>query len=203
MKIRLTKINKTSYKIELDGENIGVLSEKVIRSILDNIETETISDLQAEELFEKVMTKSWNALLNFIAVRERSEKECRDYLKRKFVNDNITGKLLKKAKSYKYLDDERFCRLYAESLFENGKSLNYIRHKLIEKGIDENLATNNLNELALQNSDRLDEIVRKTVKKYNSFPQSKQLEKTLNYLVRNGFEYYEIKEKVKNLIYKG
>lgn len=203
MRINLTKVNKTSYKIELDDENIGVLSEKVIRSILDNIETEIISDLQAEELFEKVMTKAWNALLNFIAIRERSGKECSDYLKRKFVSNNITSKLLKKAKSYKYLDDERFCRLYAESLFENGKSLNHIRHKLIEKGIDENLIVNALNELTPKNSDRLDEIVKKIVKKYNSLPQKKQLEKTLNYLVRNGFEYYEIKEKVKILIYKG
>ncbi len=202
-KIKLIPKSKFSYKILVDDKEIGVLGQKDILNIISDFDTHNITDEQKEDLLKKIKEKSLSKFLNYLAYRERSELQARIYLQKLYLDEEVIDDFLDFARKNNYLNQQRFAYDYARSLFDKNKSRKYIFFKLKEKGISESLADKILSEFDFADDDRMDLIIKKLLNRYKDINNKrKKYEKTLSYLVRNGFEYESVKDKVWNLIEK-
>ncbi len=195
-RIQLIPINKRSSKILVNSKPIGILSENTLKYLISDTNNTVITDKELNNIIEEIENYAWNKLLNYLARRDYSELEIKTYLKRQLLSADMIARLIDRAKKYNYINDERFAKMYALSLYENQKSEKYTYHKLKEKGIDEIIIDKVLAEYDFDNEKRLQKIIKKTIKKYEGVSDKQKYEKTLTYLVRNGFEYETVKDKV-------
>lgn len=85
-------------------------------------------------------TKLTNKVINYIQIRPRSEKEVRDYLKKKNVDPISTSQIISKLKSKDLISDEQFTRWYIENRLISGKFGELrIKNELMQKGIPKSL----------------------------------------------------------------
>ncbi|MCD4819367.1 MAG: RecX family transcriptional regulator [Candidatus Cloacimonetes bacterium] len=151
----------------------------------------------SEEIWQDIEIElekfAWQKLLNFLAYRERSEKECSLFFKKNLFNEELSQRLISKAIKLNYLNSERFAELFVQSLIEQNRSKNEIVNKLYEKGI-ENEVTHKLLLKYYQSAhiEILKQNILKVAKRYSQLPKNKQREKILNNLIRKGFSYSEI-----------
>ena len=199
MKIQLKNRSKNIFIVYIDNEIRGTLPGRVLRffSLLPEMENDLPAE-RKEELLAEIDKFNWNKLLNFLSYRERSEWECRCFLKDNFLPLPLIEKLVDKAVSSNLIDDVRFAEIYVQDLLAKKKSKNQIKAKLIEKHLSESLIAEVLErycteqqkeEILLVNFD-------KAAGRFSSLPAEIRKEKILNYLVRKGFSYGEIKQKM-------
>lgn len=136
----------------------------------------------------KARTLEW--LLN----RPHSERELRDYLRRKKAEENLTEKLVKDFTKKGYLSDQK----YADWLFElrsrAGKSNRAIRSELYAKGISREL----IDEVLERGSDEMERL-KAVLDKKRSLPRYRKDQlKLKQYLVRQGFSYDQVREALNN-----
>ena len=146
--------------------------------------------------FEKAseLGKLYQRALEWVLSRPHSEKECRDYLKKKIFEkkwdkeyiDLVIGKLRAK----KYLDDYRFAEWYVENrFFKKGVSLKRLKMELMKKGVSLDIIDEVLNESLRNDEEEILKIIAKKRTKYDD-------EKLIAYLCRQGFQYELSREMV-------
>lgn len=85
-------------------------------------------------------TKLTNKVVNYIQIRPRSEKEVRDYLKKKNVDPISTSQIISNLKNKNLISDEQFTRWYIENRLISGKFGELrIKNELMQKGIPKSL----------------------------------------------------------------
>ena len=197
MKFRIKSKSKTIFLVFEDNKVWGILPEKVLHFFSlttgKNIE---LDEGLSSKLFKEIEKFAWDKLLNYISFQERSIRECKNYLKKLPLEINMTEKLIKKAISLNFINDTRFTELMVESLLEKGKSSIETRNKLFQKHIEENIINEIISKYYTSENkiDILEKNLDKALKRYSRFPDKKKIEKTLNYLIRKGFSYWEVKE---------
>lgn len=99
------------------------------------------------ELDEEKAKKAYNALVKYLAIAPRSEKECKEKLYEKGYHRDEVEYALERAKKYRYINDEEYVRTYV--LFNKTKyGAKKIEFKLTsEKGIDKKLVANLIEDL--------------------------------------------------------
>jgi len=86
-------------------------------------------------------TSPWNAALNLLARRDRSEGELTERLRRKGFAEEEIAATLERCREYGYLDDARFARRRAQNLMSSGRAVGgRLRAELKQQGIAEELA---------------------------------------------------------------
>ncbi|MBR3169560.1 regulatory protein RecX [Candidatus Saccharibacteria bacterium] len=137
--------------------------------------------------------KLYQRALEWVLARPHSEKECRDYLRRKIfekkLDKNHIDIIIDKLKTKKYLDDVRFAEWYIENRFaKKGVSVKRLKMELLKKGVSKDIT-----EQVLENSDRNDrgELEKMILKKRSKYRED---EKLIAYLVRQGFSYDLVRE---------
>lgn len=102
-----------------------------------------MSDEILEEFeYEERYDKAYNALVKYLAISSRSEKECRDKLYEKGFHKNEVEYAIDRAKGYRYINDEEYVRLYL-SFNKSRYGSKKLAYKLtIEKGVDKTLVDN-------------------------------------------------------------
>ncbi len=137
--------------------------------------------------------KLYQRALEWVLTRPHSEKECRDYLRRKIfekkLDKNHIDIIIDKLKTKKYLDDVRFAEWYIENRFaKKGVSVKRLKMELLKKGVSKDII-----EQVLENSDRNDrgELEKMILKKRSKYRED---EKLIAYLVRQGFSYDLVRE---------
>lgn len=137
--------------------------------------------------------KLYQRALEWVLARPHSEKECRDYLRRKIfekkLDKNHIDIIIDKLKTKKYLDDLRFAEWYIENRFaKKGVSVKRLKMELLKKGVSKDIT-----EQVLENSDRNDrgELEKMILKKRSKYRED---EKLIAYLVRQGFSYDLVRE---------
>ncbi len=198
MKITTRQKSKTILIISCDNENWGILSNKILQTILGNFHDEISIEI-SEKLLTEIKKLAWSKFLDFLSYRERSSGECKIFLSTKlFLRKDIQSRFIKKGTFLKYLDDERFTEMYIDELLRKGKSKREISQKLFQKKIPENIINQILAEkLTLQKqAEIIQQNIEKAKQKYARFPDKTRREKILNYLYRRGFSYAEITEKI-------
>lgn len=153
--------------------------------------------------------KLYQRALEYVLLRPHSQKELRDYLKKKTLSRTIrvknkkTGEYQTKLKEgfdaslvepvlarlieRGYVDDERFARLWIENRsVRKGVSQKKLRLELQTKGVAQDIIENCLSEGIRNEQEELAKVIAKKAKKY---PDEQKL---IQYLLRQGFNYSDI-----------
>ncbi len=154
----------------------------------------------------------WNRVLGFISKRERCEKEIREYLKRLiekyhvvvdlpvdphadrpgglFLQKNNIDATIDKLKSLDFLNEERFTKAYIHDNYHlKHKGKNRIRQELKNKGINELMTDEYLNEIGAESeANKALELAKKRREIMKNLPVWTQKRRLFGFLVRRGFE---------------
>jgi regulatory protein len=200
-KIKAQK-NKKRVNIYLDGKFAFPLDAdnflKAGLKVGQKLTQKQVDDLVFKNKFQKLLDK----VLRLISRRPRSEKEIRDYLKKKWYKrpaaagklyQNLEEKVIKKLKKQGYLDDQEFARWWVEqrSTFRPRGKFG-LTMELRQKGIDKTIiekAINKVDELSLATK-----LAQKKLKVYKNLPREEFWQKMSAYLARRGFSWKTIKK---------
>jgi regulatory protein len=192
--MNITKISpavKTEgrYNVFVDNEFSFSLDETQLVT-LGLKKGDAIDELQLSELKnESDFGKNYIRAVDLISRRLRSEREIRDYARRKQWTEDNTERVIDRLCERGYLNDERFAESFVRSR-ANTRNFSATRMKveLQKKGVKPDIITNILAE-----SDDYDEMaaLRKMIaKKINKYDDERKL---VAYLARQGFKYDDIK----------
>lgn len=153
------------------------------------------------DLFEKYYTLS----LRYLQMRQRSEKEIVDYLKKKKAPEDISARIIAKLHVHRFLDDALFAKMWVESRNRSKpRSKWLLSRELQQKGIDKNIiellleAKGEDNDLTLAK-----EAIGKRIKKYRELPRTEIYQKVGGFLARRGFSWETSKRAIDDLLKEG
>lgn len=144
--VHITRI--TTQKKQTDRFNIYVnegLGEKYAFSVDEDVlikyqlkkGTELDEFTQMEVLYQDTVKKALNTAIHYLALRMRSEKEVKDYLKQKEIEEPIVQEVLHRLYSLNYLNNEDFALAFVRTQINTtDKGPNIIKLELKEKGIE-------------------------------------------------------------------
>lgn len=204
MRILLKSRSKNIFLVYINNEIWGTLPGRVLRffSILPDQEN-ILDDEKKNELTAEIEKYNWDKLLHFLAYRERSVWECKNFLKQQFLPSSIVKNLMTKAIEKNYVNDERFTEIYVQDLIIKKRNKKQIRVKLMEKHIPENIINSAISKHFDEQTEAeiLSANFQKARQRYDSLPAEKRKEKILNYLTAKGFSYSEIKQTMEKVGY--
>lgn len=192
--MKITKIQpavKTAgrYNIFVDEKYSFSLDENQLLDLKLKIGSE-IGDLQLAELKgESEYGKAYARALELIVSRPRSEKEMRDYARKKKWEEELSDRILGKLRDKGYLDDEKFAQFWMRARTGGRpRSKNKISAELVQKGVKRDII-----DQVLTNYDDNQEIeaLRKLVNKKKNKYSDKQ--KFMAYLASQGFRFDDIR----------
>lgn len=158
------------------------------------IEKEMLEELLQEAEIGKLMERIY-ALFN---IRQRSEKEIRDYLKNTSFKRRIKGKeeisnlvidaVIQKLNKKGMLKDLAFAKAWMES-----RSKKYgprrVKQELYKKGIDKEIIESVMNEKVNNGSELAENLLRKKLNFWKNLEPFKIKNKAFQFLLRRGFDY--------------
>lgn len=171
--------------IEVDGRffcGMQLLTVMEHRLKVGSIVTEEeLSQLQLAGERQTALDKA----LTHISASMKTERDIRDFLRRKGYLQDVADYVVGKMKGYGYLDDEAYARAYAESTGKR-KGGRLIRMELKRKGVSDQA-------IAAALSERVDEgaAAKAALEKYlrGKKPDEKTLRKAYAHLMSKGFDY--------------
>jgi regulatory protein len=182
------------YRFSLDVFQYADLGIKIGREYTD----EELNEFETESQFGKVYARA----LEYSLMRPHSAKEVRDYLYRKTrdsrtkageikkgVPADITERVFNRLVEKGYVNDESFARFWLENRnVSNGTSHRKLTAELRAKGVDASIIETYLSESERSDADELQKVI---AKKKSRYPDE---QKFIQYLMRQGFRYDDIKE---------
>jgi regulatory protein len=194
-KITTQQKNQDRFNIFMDygkGEEFAfsVDSDVLIKfQLKKGMELEEFSLMEIH--YHDDVRKAYNLAINYLSKRMRSEKEVKDYLKLKEVEDPVIHEVIHKLKTQKYINDLEYALAYVRTQANTtDKGLDLVRIDLKEKGISEEKVNTALmeypKELQIEKAVKLAE---KFFAK-NSRDSKRILKQKLeNLLLRKGYSY--------------
>jgi regulatory protein len=140
----------------------------------------------------------------YLAIRNRSEKEIRDYLIRKKAADEIIDEIITRLKKQKFLDDEVFARgwIISRARFRpKGKSA--IKFELLKKGVAKEIIEKVMSEKIEDLPDELTQaknLIGRRIEKLKDAPRQEIYNKVGSFLARRGFNWETIKKAIDSLL---
>ncbi len=179
------KKDKTRCNIEVDGRfYCGMKLETVMQNRLKagvSVSEGELSRMQLESEKQTALDKA----LTHISASMKTEREVRDYLRRKGYLQDVCDHVIEKMKGYGFLDDEAYARAYAESAGKKkGKRL--IAAELARKGVSEEAV-----EAALSSLEGEEEGAKRALEKYmrGKTADKVTLSKAYRHLLAKGYDY--------------
>lgn len=191
----IKKKGKNRYQIFVDSAFFAtVLDETVVKFHLTTgleLSSENLSKIIFDGQLPLALDYSYSLLSTF----NKTEKEMKEYLKKKGFSDDVISLAIIKLKNNHFLDDVKFCDNYIAT--HKTKSKKAIKFELRNKGIEEKIIS-----FALENIDNQDEIVLKLAQKFvkNKKNDDKIREKLYRHLIGKGFTYGEIKKSMDKVL---
>ncbi len=183
------KNNKKRINVFVDNIFALALNVQQAQSLKkgQHLSDEEIAGLKQQDNLEK----SYNLSLNYLSYRARTEQEMRQYLQKKDAAAPVIEATLAKLKSYGYLNDGQFGKLWVESRTRsNPKGKRALRYELRQKGlasaaIERAVAGLNEEDLAWQ-------AIQKKLNHWQRLDEMTFRKKLTAYLTRRGFNYQTI-----------
>ena len=181
------------YSFSLDISQVVDFKLKVGQKIT---EEQLLEYKKASEL-----GKLYQRTLEWVLIRPRSERETRDYLRKKLKSSSSEGSsqgacpsltsseesfkllndIISRLQSKGYLDDTKFAEYYVENRFvKKGISQKRLRMELIKKGIAKDIIDTVID--SRNDEEEIHKIIAKKRSKYDD-------DKLIRYLCRQGFSY--------------
>ena len=169
----------------LDLENYVKLGLKI---------DQELSQEEVEKIVKKAeFSKIYEKLLKFAMLRPRSQKEIKDWFRKKQTPEMIQEELFNKLKHLELLDDAKFAQWWVEQRNSfKPRSKRLLKMELIQKGINSETITEILAESGI---DEL-KIAMKLAKKKRHLEK----ERLISYLARKGFSWETIDAVLSNLV---
>jgi len=156
-----------------------------------------LKESEVEDIVNKgEFQKTWDKLLRFVSVRPRSEKEIRDYFKRKKVHESLHKKLFNRLKRLELVDDMAFSKWWIEqrtTFKPRGKRV--IGYELRGKGVKKEVVEEALSQVTIDEEKVARSLLSKKEYRWKSLPSREARLKKSQFLARKGFSW-EIIEKV-------
>lgn len=193
------------FNIYLDGEFIFGADEDLVvnrRLVVGKIiEQDDLEKL----LFEAEVGKLMEKMYRLFSIRQRSEKEIRDYFRMKQVSDLGIEKLIEKLKQKQMINDEQFAKFWIEARRRSKKlGIKALKQELFQKGIDREIieqVTRN-KEQGTSEEELASQALERKLNSWKDLPALEFKKKTFGYLGRKGFEFEVIKKVVENFLKK-
>jgi regulatory protein len=162
---------------------------------------------QIEVLYQDTVRKSLSMAIQYLASRMRSEKEVKDYLKQKEVEESVVQEVIHRLYNLNYLNDEEFAIAFTRTQINTtDKGPNVIKQELKEKGINDSLIDKAIKEFSFdQELSKVLQLCHKAQNKKrndSSFIFEQKLKQTLQ---RKGYSFSiidaamsELKESISN-----
>ena len=152
--------------------------------------------------------KAYNAAINYIAYRARSEAEVLSKLREKEYAENVIGGVIERLKQYDYINDEKFCEMYIHDKSKvSGFGRERIMEGLINLGVDYATAEKCLDEAGLDEEDAALKLLSKRYKNGLPFETDeysddflKEKKKAVDFLLRKGYTPETAVEAFKRLL---
>jgi len=190
--------NKKRFNIYLDGQFAFGLSAEALTKAGLAIDKE-ISSKKVEELIkEDEFIKFYDRALKFLSYRPRSEKEIKDWFKKKMVGIETQKLIEKKLRQYNYLNDEEFARWWIEqrtTFRPSGARL--IALELRQKGVSKDLIAKLLDSYLAKDTEHemAKRVVEKKMKSLRHLHKPVEIKQKLTaVLARRGFSWEIIRE---------
>ena len=150
--------------------------------------------------FDKFYKKS----INFLSFRPRSEKEIKDYLKKKKADDLTSEKIIQSLKESKFINDTDFAKWFIEQrTIIKPKAERVIRIELKQKGIAKDLIEELFENTSNTDLEKARQLAERRIKRYSNLKDRKKVfERMGRYLGSKGFNYDVIKEVIDPLLSK-
>ncbi len=177
--------DKTRCNIEVDGRfYCGMKLETVMQNRLKAgmcVSLETLSRMQLESEKMTALDKA----LTHITSSMKTEREIRDFLKKKGYLSDVCDYVAEKMKGYGFLDDGQYAKTYAESAGKR-KGRRLIAAELKRKGVGDGEIEEALNGLTGERESAL-----RVLEKYmrGKPVDKKTLSKAYAYLIGKGYDY--------------
>lgn len=182
-----------AYRFSLDIFQVGDLGIRVGKEYSED----ELVELETESQFGKTYARA----LEYCLMRPHSAKEVRDYLYRKTrdtrtktggvkkgISPEITARAFDRLVEKGYVNDENFARYWIENRNQTkGASQRKLTAELRAKGVDQAIITKFLQATSRSDEDELQKVI---AKKRARYPDE---QKFIQYLVRQGFRYDDIK----------
>ena len=192
-KIEIQKSNDERANLYLDEKFFsGISLELVVKEHLKvgmEIDENKLSELILEDEKGKALAKA----VKYIGSNLKTEKQLRDYLKKKEYNSVTIDYVMDKLKEYDYLNDENFAKAYILTYSKKYGKLK-LKSQLKMKGIKESIIENLLEDVQ---SDSIDLVAKKYMK--NKELNYENLQKLMRFLYSRGYEFDDINSCVNRL----
>lgn len=179
------KKDKTRCNIEVDGHfYCGMKLETVMINRLKAgsiVAHDELSRMQLESEKQTALDKA----LQHISASMKTEREVRDFLKRKGYLQDVSDFVVERMREYGYLDDSEYARLYTSSAAKR-KGARVIEMELRRKGVSDEA----IEEVVGGITDG-EETARKLLEKYlrGKTVDKTTLRKAYAHLIAKGFDY--------------
>ena len=150
--------------------------------------------------------KNLNRALRFLSIRQRSEKEIKEYLLKKKVSELTLEKIIEKLKEFKFLNDEEFAKSWVETRnLIKPKPWRIIKYELKQKGISQDIIDNIGPDKETEEINDLKaavKIAQKRLLRYNGFTREEIFQKLGRYLISKGFDWDIAKRSIDEVLPK-
>ena len=96
---------------------------------------------------EKQLKKAKNYTLWVLEKGNKTENEMRTKLRRKQCTEKVIENCITWAKEYNFINDDIYAELYIEQSLRGGKTLQWVKNKLAQKGIPKEITENALHSV--------------------------------------------------------
>lgn len=180
----------SGWAFGLDLENFVKFNLKVDQE-LDEDQIQLIKDTGEQQ---KILDK----VLRFAMIRPRSEKEIKDYLKRKKFSSLVYGYVFEKLKEFKLLDDLKFAKWWVEQRQSfSPKSKRVLNYELKIKGIDNETIKQVLENTEIDELKLAKGLIKNKMYKWERFDLKTKKQKISQYLAGKGFDWNVIQDVLK------
>lgn len=166
----------SDLQLSLLGLSIG---KQLSRNDLEQIKSDSEID------------KTYNRALFYLQYGPRTEYQMSSYLTQKGYDEQYISIIIQKLKDSNLINDYNYTQSFVTDKRTIGlKSDTYIRNQLIKKGVDKSIIESVLSKVDADN--QLDVLKELMVKRYKQSEKYRDKQKMTQYLLRQGFRYFDI-----------
>jgi regulatory protein len=147
--------------------------------------------------------RTMNRAVKLLAAKPRSVGELRQRLVEKlWTNDEIVDAVIEKLKEYKYLDDDQYARdLAVSKLRQKPQGKRRLQQSMSQKKLDKEVVATAITEAfeCLPEAELIDLAIAKRLRLKGTPETREDTKKFYDYLLRQGFSFDLIREKMSNV----
>ncbi len=201
--MQITKFKKMSngkYKVYFSNNLNILLYEDIILKYNLLTNKYVSSELLDEIILDNNKYMSYDLALNYIKIKMRCEKEIREYLEKKNIDNSTINDVVDKLKQNGYLDDQKYIKSYIFDKFNisNVGPLK-IKNELLKLGFKEediDIGLSNLDKDKLYS--KLDKLIDKRITQIKHYNGSILKQKIITFFIEKGFYKSDIEDILSN-----